>query len=120
MAADKWQLAALYSLAVSSPAFRGSLASAATPADLQAAIVQQGWASRFPGALVPLLSDQQLAAAQGSPDADEIDLVSAGAAIVEGGTDAWAIDYITTRTVRNCIVPAGTTDPGQSQQAPLL
>lgn len=120
MAADKWQLAAMYNLAVTDPNFRTALANSATPSALQSAIVQGGWAGKFPGAVVPVLSVQQLAAAQSSPDSDEINLVAGGAPIAEGGTDAWALDYITSRVVRNSIIQAGTTNPAQSKQGDLL
>lgn len=120
MAADKWQLAAMYNLAVTDPNFRTILANSATPTALQSAIVQNGWAGKFPGAVVPMLSSQQLAVAQASPDADEINLVASGAPIAEGSTDAWAMDYITDRAVRNCIIQPGTTNPAQSKQADLL
>lgn len=120
MAADKWQLAAMYKLAVSNPSFRNVLAASTSPAALQSAIVQNGWAGQFPAAVVPLLSVQQLAAAQGAPDSDEIKQVADGAPIVQGSTDAWALDYVTDQTVRNCVIQAGTTNPAQSKQGDLL
>ena len=120
MAADKWQLAAMYNLAVTNPGFRTILASSPDPASLQNSIVQGGWAGQFPGAVVPLLSAQQLTAAQTAPDNNEITTVAGGAAILEGGTDAWALDYVTSRVIRTCIVQPGTNPAGESNQAPLL
>ena len=120
MAADKWQLAAMYNLAVTDSNFRNALANAASPSALQTSIQTGGWAPLFPAGTAPLLSTAQLAAAQGSPDSDEINRVAGGAAIVEGGTDAWAVDYVAARTVRNTIIAAGTTNPDESNQAPLL
>lgn len=120
MAADKWQLAALYNLAVTQPSFRTTLANAPDPTSLQNSIAQNGWAGQFPGSVVPLLSTQQLAAAQSSPDADEINLVAGGAQILQGGKDAWAVDYVTDQGVRNATIQAGTTNPNQSKQGALL